>query len=288
MGLTDRQTFRPADLAAALDYRARTGAAPYAGGTDLMPGHRRWLGLRPNLPERVMFIGHLPELTGLQADGDELVIGAARTLADLEADPLVPELFRQVIAAMAAPGVRNLATLGGNICNASPAGDTLPYLHALEARLVLSRPGGERLVPIDQFITGPGQTDLAADELLTAVRLPLTRFNRTFHHKVAARRANALSKASMVGLARLEEGDLADLRLAWGAVGPRVVRSPDWEAELRQAWQGGWSEAALDKSLADLAGLVEPIDDQRSTADYRRRVVVRLSRYFLESIVSGD
>ena len=278
------QSRRPSDLAEALALRAEKNLTPYAGGTDLMPGHRRWMGLKPDL-EGLLFIGHLPELqTIAEADGS-MHIGACVTLSALLRDARTPDILGQIIASMAAPGVRNLATMGGNICNASPAGDTLPYLYALDAKLVAQSVSGKREIAIADFITGPGRTGLGQDEILTGVKIPLEDWEHRQHQKVAARKANALSKVSFLGLARRKDGEICDLRLAWGAVGPLVVRSSQLEQSLLNlAAKGTWPEGEPDSCLKAHAGLISPIDDQRSSAAYRRQVALGLALDFLKSL----
>lgn len=279
------RTHRPDTLAQALELRARLGASLYAGGTDLMPRGRRWMGLRPALPDEVIFVGHLDELRGLGVEGGRLAIGSCRTLAELMREEQTPALLRKVIGSMAAPGVRTLATLGGNICNASPAGDTLPYLYAMDAVLLLQGPNGQREVGMADFIIGPGHTDLGKDEILTRVSIPLHEFNREDHQKIAARKANALSKASFLGLAKAEGGKLLDLRLALGAVAPTVVRSRELELRLLEAANGnGRDPALLAEVLEGYAGLVDPIDDQRSSAAYRKHVALGLVEEFLAAL----
>ncbi len=158
-----------------------------------------------------MFVAHLPELQGVSVQNETLTLGAAVTLSELLADERMPGVLREAIAQMASPAIRNVATLGGNVCNASPAGDTLPALYCLNARLILAGRQGERRVPIERFLLGPGKTSLAADELLRAVELPsaqsaAARFDVAYYRKVGTRRANALAKLSFLGLAGLQDG----------------------------------------------------------------------------------
>ncbi|MGD9123911.1 MAG: FAD binding domain-containing protein [Desulfarculaceae bacterium] len=276
---------RPQNLTQALELRGQNRAQVYAGGTDLMPGARRWMGIRPSLADEVMFIGQLPELRGVDTVGGRLSIGPCTTLAELMDDPATPDILKKVIASMAAPGVRNLATLGGNICNASPAGDTLPYLYAVGTALVLQSASQKRELGISDFILGPGETCLRKDEILTRIMVPLEKYEREEHQKVAARKANALSKVSFLGLAQKEGNKLTGLRLALGAVAPTVVRSRELELRLLEAAaSGGWDRAFISELLDSYACLIRPIDDQRSSAAYRRHVALGLLERFLVSL----
>ena len=283
--------FRPTTLREALSLRSETGGTLYAGGTDLMVRTMRWGGVPRRSGRPVIFIGHLKEIQGVRREGDFLVIGACSTLVSLQTHPEVPSLMKRIIGVMASPAVRNMATIGGNVCNASPAGDTLPYLYALNGTVLCESAEGQREVPVSQFISGPGTTVLADNEIVTGIRMPCEAFPYEFHRKVAVRRANSLTKASVLGLAKKENGRLIDLRLAFGAVGPTVIRSEEYEQALRDALSsiGGppEKEPIIRDVLFRYSELLRPIDDQRSTADYRRAVVIRLAAHFLKTVLAG-
>lgn len=276
--------YSPKSLKEALEVRSRTGAIPLAGGTDLLVRRRSWTGTLPDIQEPVVFVGALPELQGIEeqsASGRRsLRVGAGVTYADLLDHPRIPELLEGSIIELAAPGLRNVATLVGNICNASPAADAVCALYALDASVELASPGGRRTVAIEEFITGPGKTTLGPDELVTAVNIPLIEGNRVLYQKVGTRRANALSKLSICAHATVEDDTVAAVAIALGAVAPTVVR-------VREA-----EELVLFRPVSKVAGEIEavieafrpfvtPISDQRSTADYRREVALGLVRRFL-------
>jgi len=171
--------------------------------------------------------------------------------------------------------VRNQATLGGNICTASPAGDTLPALYVLEAQLELGSRTTTRTVPIQDFITGPGQTLLEPGEILSAIRIPLPPADSTqCFEKVGRRRALAISVASLAAMLRLTGKTVREIRLAFGSLGPTVLRCPEAEH-----WLTG-RELTPD-NLRHAAGMVRqsvrPISDMRATADYRRQVAGNLT-----------
>lgn len=278
--------YQPASLKEALRIRAESGAVPLAGGTDWMVRRRRHSGLAPRFERPALFVARLPELRGVSLQNATLTMGAAVTLSELLADERVPGVLREAIAQMASPAIRNVATLGGNVCNASPAGDTLPALYCLNARLVLAGWRGERRVPIERFILGPGKTDLAGDELLRAVELPAVeppsaRFDVAYYRKVGTRKANALAKISFLGLASLRGGTVRDVRIVFGAVAPMVVRSVELEGELLGRTAVDWP-AIRSQWVEGYEKLITPIDDQRSTADYRRTVALSLLTDFVE------
>lgn len=275
--------YRPASLAEALAIRQAESTVVFAGGTDLMVRHRSWSGTLPSFADNLLLVGQLSELQQISVSPAGLVLGAACSLADILGHPAVPASVKRPISEMAAPAIRNLATIGGNICNASPAGDTLPMLYALDARLTLAATGRERTVAIADFIRGPGQTSLQAHEILTRITIPQAEWPLLFYLKAATRRANALAKVSCFGTGRFQAGRLADLRLALGAVSPTVVRSQAAEQSLV-----GLTAREIDTArpafLAVLEPLVRPIDDVRSTRAYRQTVARRMADAFLQQL----
>ncbi len=278
--------YRPATLEEALSIRAEHPVIPIAGGTDLYVRHRRGNGLPPAIDKPLLSVSHLTELRAVAYHDDHITVGAAVPYSDLLADERVPEILRASIAELAAPALRNAGTLGGNICNASPAADAVCPLYALDAECELRSTTETRMVPIEELITGPGRTSLGEDELLTAIRIPLPSGAggiHSFYRKVGTRRANALSKLSIAAVARLgEEGEVASAAVALGAVAPTVLRSRETEASIVGTPVA--IDAARERILGAYRELVSPIDDQRSSAAYRREVAVNLVRQFLDEL----
>ncbi len=273
-------TFIPETLEEALEYQAQHKAVPFAGGTDLMVKRKNWAGTLPEFDAPVIMIGGLGELKNITSKNGFLRIGAAATLADIAANESVPEILRLAVKQMASPGIRNMGTIGGNICNASPAGDTLPPLYALDASVKLKSAGGSREATVAKFITGPGCTGLKEGELLTEISMPLTRFSNVYYRKVGTRKADALSKLSFAGLADVAEGKIEDIRIAFGAVAPTVVRSVGAENLLTGVKLSDLP--ALLPQVKDIySRFIRPIDDQRSSAVYRKEVSLRLLEDFL-------
>lgn len=272
---------RPRALEEALAYRAEHQAVPFGGGTDLMVRYRGYTGTMPHIEGEVLFLDAVEELHSIRTVGDTLWIGGAATMAEILAHSAVPELLRRSLALIAAPALRNRATLGGNICNASPAADSLPPLYVHEAEVVVKSRSGERTLPITEFLTGPGRTALAAEEILYGIRVPALPEGRLYYRKVGTRRANALSKLSAAGYARLEGGRIAAFRFAVGAVAPTVVRLPEAEEAVV-----GKTPGSLDfPVILDLAApRIQPIDDQRSTATYRKQVALNTLGEFLHQL----
>jgi xanthine dehydrogenase FAD-binding subunit len=272
--------YRPENLQEALRIRTETGAIPLAGGTDLMVAGKRTAGLSPRFGKPVVFIGQLGELRTVCMNNGVLHLGPAASFSDLLSNRSIPDIFKTVFSEIASPAVRNRATIGGNICNASPAGDSLPLLYALDASVVLESSRGRRTVSIDRFITGPGATLLREDELVVEIQVPVFEFNLFFYRKIGTRRGYSCSKTSFLGMATAGEKGLEEIRIAIGAVAPTVVRSKDVEEQLN-----GKTVREIETAIPEAVSLykkhITPIDDQRSTACYRRDVSVRLIRHFL-------
>ena len=252
------------------------GADVLAGGTDFMVevnyGCRR--------PTAVVSLRAVGELRGWRRDGDNLVLGAGIRYSDLlepELAALAPALS-QAARTVGSPQIRNTGTLGGNIATASPAGDTLPVLAALDAIITIASAKGERSMPMSELITGVKRTTLANDELIVSVTIPVACGPQEFL-KIGKRNAMVIAVASVALVADTRAKRIA---CALGAVGPRVLRCP--EAEAMAAGAIDWDRArigdakAYEKFGAMCADAALPIDDHRSTEDYRRHAISVLAR----------
>jgi len=276
------RAYRPLNFQNALSIMQEIRVTPLAGGTDLMVSRRRWSGLSPLFNEPVLFIGHLEEMKKIESDTHDIRIGAGCSFSSILKNELVPEVLKIVLLHIASPAIRNRGTIGGNICNASPAGDTLPLLYALDASVIVERKGAARTLPIEKFIAGPGEVDLKADELLKEIIIPRKSFNIVFYRKVGTRRTNACSKLAFTGLAQTEWGKIVDIRISFGAVAPTIVRSREIEESLKEK-TGKEIEKLVPAISRFYEGLLKPIDDQRSNINYRRIISLKLLRYFLQT-----
>jgi xanthine dehydrogenase small subunit len=208
---------------------------------------------------------------------DALVIGALTTYTEIRRSPDVARLapvLADAAATIGAAQIQNRGTIGGNVVNASPAGDTLPALLALNAEIVLGSASGERVVPADGFWQAYRSTARRDDELVVRIRIPIAEGREARFRKVGTRRAQAISKVVMA-LAWRDGGNGAwtDVRLALGSVAATPVRAPATEAVLDGAAP---TRDVADAAMAALTGEIEPIDDVRSTADYRTAVAGRV------------
>jgi CO/xanthine dehydrogenase FAD-binding subunit len=251
---------------------------PMAGCTDLYVA----LNFGTLKETRFLDLWRLDSLRTIEMRGGVLSIGALATFTDLIQSALVRKRLPMLVAAAREVGgvqIQNRGTIGGNVANASPAGDTLPVLAAADAVVVLQRAGGIRRVPFNSFYTGYRQTVRVPDELIAGFEIPPVR-GRQFFRKVGTRAAQAISKVVMAGVLGPASGAGRTARIALGSVAPTVVRVPRTEAALA-------SGAPMDAIQRALIEEIAPIDDLRSTAEYRRRVAANLLAHFVSSASPG-
>jgi CO/xanthine dehydrogenase FAD-binding subunit len=244
--------------------RDTTDVVPLAGCTDLYVA----LNFGTLAGRRFLNLWRLRELSAITAHEGTLRIGALATYTAIRNSPDVQQSLPMLAAAAAEIGgvqIQNRGTIGGNIANASPAGDTLPVLAAAEARVIARSVEGERAIPFGELYTGYRRTALRRDELIVAVEVPPVTGQQWFR-KVGTRAAQAISKV-VIAAVRAERP-----RVAIGSVAPTVLRLPRTEAAL--------AVGDVESALHVLAEEIAPIDDLRSTAAYRRQVAVNLVRRF--------
>ena len=265
--VTGRALLRPKSVREALAMLRDEGPlTPLAGCTDLYVA----LNFGTLQATRFLDLWRLDRLRPIEVRGGVLSIGALATYTDLIRSALVRRRLPTLAAAAREVGgvqIQNRGTIGGNVVNASPAGDTLPVLAAADASAVLASATDVRRVPVVAFYTGYRQTVRRPDELLIALEVPPVR-GRQYFRKVGTRAAQAISKVVMAGIAG------SPPRIALGSVAPTVMRARQTEAALAR-------RASLEEAQHTLARELAPIDDLRSTADYRRRVALNLLAQFV-------
>ncbi len=272
--ISHRSLLEPRSLRDALRMLRDEGPlVPLAGCTDLYVS----LNFGTLTDTRFVDLWRLDALRTIGRRGDTLSIGALATYTDLIRSPLVGKHLPMLAEAAREVGgvqIQNRGTIGGNVANASPAGDTLPVLAAADAEVVLQSAGGVRRVPFTSFYTGYRRTVMRPDELVVALDVAPPR-GRQWFRKVGTRAAQAISKIVMAAV------DGAPPRLAVGSVAPTVIRLPRTEAALA----GG---APVAEAQRILAAEIAPIDDVRSTAEYRRRVAANLLARCLKELRMRD
>ena len=205
--------YMPQTLAEALQIRKETGAQPLAGGSDLMVANSRGAGIVPGFKKPILIITNLPELKGIRRLDDGTVeIGALSTSWEIHTSPVTHPLLKDAASRMGAIALRNSATIGGNIGNASPKGDMPQPLILLDAEVVLQSVDGQRRMKVDDFIIKTKVTAIRDDELITKVVIPPQEFTHIFFRKIGMRRSNAISKLTLSAAANIQNGVVADFR----------------------------------------------------------------------------
>jgi CO/xanthine dehydrogenase FAD-binding subunit len=273
----------PGDLGAVLQLLADEPGAwtPIAGGTELMVAFSAG---RLAAPKLVSLWG-IPDLRAIEVTSQSMIIGAAATFLDLRRHAVIAAEFPLLARAASWIGSvanQSRATLGGNLINGSPAADSSPALLAYDAEIEIISVRGRRRVPYSAFHTGYKRNVLSPDELLYAIHVP-RRFARhaRYLRKVGTRRAMAIAKIALGATALLEEGIIREIRLAAASLAPFPTRL--WQTEAALLGQSVTRETMQSAHRALLAE-IKPINDIRSTAEYRRRVAVNLLDEFLLSL----
>jgi CO/xanthine dehydrogenase FAD-binding subunit len=269
---------RPSNLDDALGLLAESGARVIAGGTDVYPG----AGERPLQGSRVD-VSNISWLRGVRFDSDSVRIGAATTWSDIARADLPPAFDALKVAArdVGAVQIQNRGTIGGNLCNASPAADGAPPLLILDAEVELASRRGTRRLALDVFINGARSTLLAPDEVMIAIVTPLPSSTmRSAFLKLGARRYLVISIAMVAVALDVVEGIVRDARIAIGACSAVAKRMREAERRLIGApASSGLGESIEADDLAQLA----PIDDIRASTDYRRDAALTLLRRAIDA-----
>jgi len=252
---------------------------PFAGGTDLMV-----LLEAGKLPHKnYLNIWNLSELRGIEVSDAYVSLGALTTYTEVHNHEILRAEFPMLCQAAKETGgiaIQNRGTLGGNIVNASPAADSPPALLAYDAELELVSKHGERRVPYLKFHTGYKQMDIRPDELLRAIRLPRAPNQLTqYYRKVGTRKAQAISKVCFAAVGSMNDGKIESVRIALGSIAPIPLRCVQTENALRNQ-----TIDSLAAARDALASEISPIDDLRSTRDYRLRVSLNLLEDFINEL----
>jgi carbon-monoxide dehydrogenase medium subunit len=273
------QYHTPTSLPEALKLLSSYGrdARLLAGGTDLLLAMKR----RTATPSHLINLKTIPGLSGITADATGLTIGALTTMAEIKQSVLIRETYTPLwdsACVMASPGVRTLATIGGNLVSAVPSADSAPPLMVLSAQAHITAPSGERTCPVEALFAGPSASCLAADEILTRVTIPLPK-GKGVYLKLMRRAALDLAVVGVAVFILLDADNVcSDVKIALGAVAPTPIRASDAEVILRGR--------LFTEDLAAQAGRVagtecRPINDIRASQNYRCSMVEVLAKQAL-------
>ncbi|PAT01583.1 hypothetical protein CI105_05780 [Candidatus Izimaplasma bacterium ZiA1] len=273
----------PNSLSEALDYMSKDEYKIVSGGTDLMVQKRAWAETPPKFDQNTIYIFNLMDLKYIKKENNKIIIGANYPVEKIKDFKSTPILLKKAIEIMASPALRNLATIAGNIGNASPAGDTLPILYVHDALVKIVSKNNSRIVPINEVILSVRKTCINKDEMIKEIIIPILEFTKTSFVKVGGRKADAISKTSFTGAVNVKDGIVKDIRIAFGAVNVTVVRKKEIENKYK-----GLSvlelQSRINEILNDYEPFIKPITDQRSNKDYRKQVSLNLLKEFINNL----
>ena len=281
MKMPEPQVYRPQHLNELLTlYSRHPDACLLAGGTAALGSFA--LGATPEI---LIDLTTAQELKRIRRTDRFMDIGPALSISRILSTGrhVIPRVLYDALSSAASYSLRNVVTLGGNICQASPYSSPLTALYALESRLELRTSGASRWLPVTRFITGDGETNLRSGEILTAIRIPFGEWNLGIFRKISTQSSLSPPALTFCGLARLAKQEIQDLRIAIGSVNRTVIRNRKLESPL-VGHKIPLSDREIEAVTAELSSLLEPIADSYSTAEYRGRTAVRLLRWFLREL----
>ena len=267
--------YEPKSLNEAIEILSKYGsdAKILAGGTDLLI----LIKMGVLKPRCIVNIKKISDLYGIREQGDQLIIGALTKLRTLEKSKVIKENFTalyEAVKSMASVQIRNMATIGGNLCNASPAADTAPPLMVLEAKLRVISIEGEKTIDVREFFLGPRKTILKRNELLKEIMVPVYKDYGYSYMKLGRRNSFTLSIVSVASLVKVEDNVFSDVRIALNSIAPTPIRAFSVEKYLVGRKVAIDSIKAASKLVAKD---ISPITDIRATAEYRRDMAIVLT-----------
>lgn len=278
-------TLKAKNINEALELKLKYNAIIFAGGTDLMVEHLRGSNLIAKFERPVLFINEVNELKGIKEDENNIIIGALTTFDEIIKSPLTPKVLKDSALGIAGPPIGNIATIGGNICNASPSADSLPSLYAMDAVLILKSKDSQREVKIKDFITGVSKTTIKDDEILTHIMIPKKNYEYSFYKKIGTRKANALSKLAICALV-CKENNKYRFKISFCTLGITVTRDESIEEKFAVSDINEWKNNI--KAIQEAySSIMKPRDSARSTALYRKKCALNLIEYFLEEALKN-
>jgi len=221
-------------------------------------------------PSVLVDISELEELQGIKENNGFLEIGAATKLREIAESPLIPHCLQKGARLIGSPQIRNVGTIGGNICNASPCGDTLPPLIVLSSELTLQSVQGERTVPVESFFVGPKKTVIKNGELLTKIRIPKRSLDKSSSFaKIGGRNGMIIAQVNGAMCCIQDDSTITEISLAFGSVAPIPIRTERAEVLLERHP----SSEPYTEVLSAIQDEIRPISDQRGSAEYRRKLI---------------
>lgn len=263
--------YSPASLKEALELMSQHKCIPYAGGTDLM--------VEDDSNRTFMFLNKIDQLKTITKEKGYIKIGACCTFTQVLENPLVPQVMKTAVRQIAAPAIRNLGTMGGNIANGSPKADTVVVHFAADSKVKVASLRGERVIDIDKFYLGRKKLDLANDELIVEILMPAEGLDNYYFQKVSERQAMAISRVSFAGIFRMENDHISNISAAFGAVADRILRFKD--IEVMMVGKTLDEAKALKKEYINKYASSMTLTKGRVSAEFRKDVCLNLLDDFL-------
>lgn len=263
--------FMVTSLKEALEIRSSENVTPYCGGTDLMIENKEGA--------TYLFLNKVPEMKKIVEDNDYIRIGAACTFTEVLNSSIVPKLMKEAVSRIAAPAIRNIGTMGGNIGNGSAKADSVLIEYVSDAKVVVASKDRSRIAPIDEFYKGRKQLDLKKDELIVEILLPKTGLDNYYYKKVGARNALAISRVSFAGIIKMDGDIIKDIAIAFGAISGTVLRFK----EVEKLFVGKTlfeAKGMKDKFISEYEKKIVPTKG-RVSSEYRKAVCLNLLKDFL-------
>ncbi|MCL2578455.1 MAG: FAD binding domain-containing protein [Oscillospiraceae bacterium] len=266
------KSFAPTTLAEALKLRKAHGLTLYTGGTDLM--------VEAKEDASYLFLHKIPELKEIKQDAQYIRFGAACTFSDLIDHPLTPKILKEACGQIAAPAIRNIGSIGGNIGNGSPKADSALIFMVTDSLVRLVCEDGERMLPLKEFYLGRKKLALRRDEIIAEVLIPRQNLDNYYYTKVGARNALAISRVAFAGILDVRDGVIRHCATAFGAVSDVILRPAEIDAMLTGKTLTQ-AKALRQDYLAAIDQVIVPIRG-RVGVEYRKDVCLNLVRDFLD------
>lgn len=273
------ESYMPNTYEEVLEILSRQEVILMAGGTNLMVKNRMPRTILPKFELPVLFLRDVDGLKCVEKEASSIHIGSMSTLHSLLNQKETPDLLKKAIQSMATPAIRNSATIGGCIATASPTSDLLPVLYLLNAKIVLESTEGVRTVKIEDLITGPGTIECNSNEIIKKIIVEDISFDYTQYEKIGSRRANSISKLTFCGAIKAQNERIIDIRVAFGACGPTVIRNKRLENKFLGKSFG--SRGYLLSLSKEYIQLISPDDDPITSVTYRKKCAQNLLKAFL-------
>lgn len=264
----------------ALTIRKEVDCEILAGGTDMMVQNKRGVEITPKFKKPVLFISSLEELKGIEVFADRIEIKALTVSSAIAACEAMPYFVKTAASLMGAISLRNSATIGGNIANASPKGDLPQPLTLLDSLIELESLSGKRTMLVDEFIIGAKKTALRSDEIISKIIVPIPKYTYGYYKKIGSRKANTISKLTFSALIDLDGDIIKDIRFSSGSAGPKVARSRENEEKYIGLSLSDLTDEKINEIALSHLALLSP----RAMPKYRKNATARMLVHFLTEV----